>query len=446
MKIAVISDAHLLQTYTEVFDPIQDFLNVMKEIKEQNPDAILFSGDIFDKRKTRTAPVLHPEGEQTLTDIRRVLSEVDFPVYAIRGNHEDPRVLKGLEQAVEDFYYVCDEWISIDNISIYCLETRYEKAYNRENLEEDVEQILSNLEDQNDKDISILLCHETFIPGKREFPSDLRSQLSSEFDLVLNGHLHSFNPDATDGGNIVFLPALLPSKLQLGDYWQEKYEWTAESSKFKNYDRESPFGYVFINDDLSPEFLPIEPSIRIVQLTIDVSDLSQGKVRSRFHTILERISERDDKDRLAIVPLVTGEAQFAISLLRDIPDQYQDLIIDDIVDETKGGKTGFSSGEQVDWPLLTVDGLKRRITESIDEIASDLSDEGIEVNEDKLQSATSELLDEEVLERGSGEKVSDYMRNSLKKFVSILKNEDILESTPEDFDKYLKENLDEVTY
>lgn len=446
MKLAIISDAHLLQTYTKVFDPIEDFINVVEKIKEQNPDAILFAGDMFDKRKTRTTPVLHPEGEQTLTDVRRVLDDADFPIYAIRGNHEDSRVLDGLDQAVDNFHYVRDGWVTVDDVPIYCLDTRYERAYSRENLEDDVERIFSEFEEREDKGGSILLCHETFIPGKREFPPDLRTQLASEFDLVLNGHLHSYDPNATDDENIVFLPALLPSKLRLGDYWQEKYEWTTGGAEFESDSRESPFGYVAVDDDLTPSFSAVEPALKIVELVIDATELSQGEVRSRFHTILESISERNDKDRLAVVPRVTGKARFAVSLLRNIPDQYQDLLIDDIADDTEGTKTEFSPGEQVDWPLLTVDGLKRRINESVDEIVSNLSDEGVEVDKGKLQKATSELLEDDVLEKGSGERVGDYMRSSLEKFASTLQNEGILEPTPKDFNKYLRENLDEVSY
>ncbi|KXA99624.1 hypothetical protein AKJ40_02705 [candidate division MSBL1 archaeon SCGC-AAA259M10] len=145
MELAIISDAHLLQTYTQVFNPIDDFIKVLKEIDSRDPEAIVFAGDMFDKRKTTTAPVLHPEGEQIMTDIRNFLTGIGSPIYAIRGNHEDARVLRGLDQTVETFHYICDDWVPVDNVSIYCLETRYEKAYSRKNLEESLDQVFSEL-------------------------------------------------------------------------------------------------------------------------------------------------------------------------------------------------------------------------------------------------------------------------------------------------------------
>lgn len=113
-KFVVMGDAHLLQSYIGAYDPIRDFENVFQKITKLSPDFILIAGDMFDKRKTETSDVRHPEGEAAMMKIREIFDNIEVPIYAICGNHEDERVLQGLQQTVKDFHYLGDSWESLE--------------------------------------------------------------------------------------------------------------------------------------------------------------------------------------------------------------------------------------------------------------------------------------------------------------------------------------------
>ena len=49
MRFAIVSDAHLFQSFMKNYDPLHDFKAVLQKIKEENtPDALLIAGDMFD--------------------------------------------------------------------------------------------------------------------------------------------------------------------------------------------------------------------------------------------------------------------------------------------------------------------------------------------------------------------------------------------------------------
>lgn len=52
LKLAVVSDGHLFQTFIEKYDSIVDFEKVLNEIAKNKPDVLLFAGDFFDARKS----------------------------------------------------------------------------------------------------------------------------------------------------------------------------------------------------------------------------------------------------------------------------------------------------------------------------------------------------------------------------------------------------------
>jgi len=128
-KFVIISDAHLLQSYMKTYDPILDFKEVFQKIVKLSPDFILIAGDMFDKRKTETSDVRHPEGEAAMMRIREIFDNIKIPIYAICGNHEDERVLRGLQQTVKNFHYSGDKWERLGGTDVYLMNTRYEAEY-----------------------------------------------------------------------------------------------------------------------------------------------------------------------------------------------------------------------------------------------------------------------------------------------------------------------------
>lgn len=97
MKLAIISDAHLFQSFIKNYDSVHDFNRVLQKIKKSDPQALLIAGDMFDYKKTTSSYLRHYEGEGMMLKVRDVLSELGIPIYAIRGNHEKRRSSKRIE-------------------------------------------------------------------------------------------------------------------------------------------------------------------------------------------------------------------------------------------------------------------------------------------------------------------------------------------------------------
>lgn len=180
-KFVVMGDAHLLQSYMGAYNPILDFENVFQKITKLSPDFILIAGDMFDKRKTETSDVRHPEGEAAMMKIREIFDNFGAPIYAICGNHEDERVLQGLQQTVKNFHYAGDSWERLGSTDVYFMNTRYEAEYYDEKLlEAHVSNILEGTKRRRKgkkRKPSILLCHEWFAKEGVTFPRELLQKL-----------------------------------------------------------------------------------------------------------------------------------------------------------------------------------------------------------------------------------------------------------------------------
>jgi DNA repair exonuclease SbcCD nuclease subunit len=127
MKLAIIADGHLFQSFIKNYDPLQDLKNILQKIKQDNaPDILLMAGDMFDFKKTTTAFLRHYEGEGLMISVRNILKSFGIPIYVIRGNHEKEEVLRGLDQTVENFHYVRNDWGKFNGVSIYFMDTHFE--------------------------------------------------------------------------------------------------------------------------------------------------------------------------------------------------------------------------------------------------------------------------------------------------------------------------------
>ena len=235
-KFVIISDAHLLQTYMGTYDPILDFKEVFQKIAKLSPDFILIAGDMFDKRKTETSDVRHPEGEATMMRIREIFDNIKIPIYAICGNHEDERVLQGLQQTVKNFHYSGDGWERLGSTDVYFMNTCYEAEYYDEKLlEADVDNILESMKRRwkgKKPSNSILICHEWIAKEGVTYPIELLQKLLEKFTWVLNGHMHFYAKNHLNYTNLVCLPSLLPSRVLLGKYWTESYSWEAKAEEY----------------------------------------------------------------------------------------------------------------------------------------------------------------------------------------------------------------------
>lgn len=446
-RFVIISDAHLLQSYMGAYDAVSDFRNAMDQILKLSPNCILVAGDMFDKRKTETSDVRHPEGEEVMMKIREIFEKAKIPVYAIRGNHEDERILQGLQQTVSNFHYTPDKLEKIGNTFIYFLNTRYETGFYDENLLTlDVNNILeetSNKWKGKKPQYSILVCHEWITSEEGGYPNRLLAKLLDRFTWVVNGHMHFYAKGQLNNRNLVNLPSLLPSRLRIGVYWAEYYSWDAKSINYACKERGSPFGFVELKMGGEPIFHKFEPSVQVVNLEIDVTGLDLQKVRARLKQLLDDIEERPDRDKLIILPSIVGSCSFSTNLLEDICKAYATLNIQKLVDMTRK-ISPFGPKIAVKRPLLTVEQLKEEMLRNYSEIGSALKKAGLSISAADIRNICKALNENPLILQKSVGPVHQHIGNILETIAKEFENKEIIKALPTDFIPFLTDQCRKV--
>ena len=442
MKIAFISDAHLFQTFMENYDSLSDFERALNEMKQKQPDLILMAGDMFDYKKTATTYLRHYEGEGLMIRVRRILKKIKTPIYAIRGNHEKEEVLIGLEQTVDNFHYVKNDWVDFNGTSIYFMDTHFSgELYEPSVVSQILQQVVSSIPSaRKASKTRIILTHETFAPLNNSLPKEIIDKISKVFTWVVNGHMHMWNPKAYGLKNVISLPALLPSRVASGKYWMEKYEWKNEEDKPKLLTQKSPFGYVLLDvESRKLQFYPFIPSKKIVEVSIDVTNLSIKNVIDRFKEVLEEIKKREDKDTLIILPEIHGYASFTTSFIDGIFREYPELNIGELRNNTTP-KVITPSGKIISPPTLNVEELFANVKEEVLKMADSLSEKvGFEVTPEKVKKILDGLYETELLEKPPSRtttRLENLFGEILSKFPDIDK--------PETFEDNLKDLIKKV--
>ncbi len=399
MKIAILSDGHLFQTFVETYDSVKDFERVIEDIKTQvAPDMLFLAGDMFDYKKTETMYVRHYEGEAYMIRIREILEKFGKPIYAIRGNHDKEEILTGLEQTVKNFHYVGNSVRTFGDSSVCFMDSFYETGgYGQQtllNMEQFLKQAVSKM-----KGTSILLCHETFAPYDSAVPLSVIGSVKKNFDMILNGHMHLWNRRTYDSDSVICLPSLLPSKIVKGKYSMEKYQWSGRDTQFGFEVLGTPFGYVVVDSQSQKvELHEFAPSKKIVEINLEADDLSLEETRRRLKTILAEIEKREDKDSLIVLPEVTGSISFSPLYLDDVKNDFPKLHVESLRYDRAVLRTGFQA-KVVSAPTLTVEQLHDKIKREIPGLLDILRAKGIEMEAESLRKIIDSFFAEELIER-----------------------------------------------
>lgn len=400
MKLAVIADGHLFQSFMKNYAPLLDLKAVLERIKLKDaPDALLMAGDMFDFKKTPAVYLRHYEGEGLMIPLRQILSDFEIPIFCIRGNHEKEEVLRGLAQTVKNFDYVKNDWKILDDVAVYFMDTHFEGDFYEPEV---VSQLIGKISPlpEKTKKIKLLLCHETFAPFENCVPKKVMEDSKKVFDWVINGHMHLWGEFAYGLKNVVSLPAILPSRVIWGKYWMEQYSWRFKDEQPRFERRDSPFGYAILDTNKEMiEFHSFAPSREIVEISIETTNLTLREVIKRFRCILEKIRERDDKDSLIILPEIHGNANFVTTFVSDVLKDYADLNLEDLRINTTT-KIVTAQGKVVSPPLLTPEQLYEDIEKEFPEISKKLMTElQIEVGTNTLRKILNNLRHNELLEK-----------------------------------------------
>lgn len=444
VKIVIISDGHLLQRHLGTYDPVADLKEVLKKVSELSPDFILVAGDMFDKKKTQTSDVRHPEGEEMMMQIREIFVDLQVPIHVLRGNHEDERILLGLDKTVDNFHYVGDRWIKLGDLEVYFMNTRYEGEYYDEKLlETEINQLFKDVTKRRKN--RLLISHEWISDRGAIYPKSLLTKLLNQFDRIFNGHMHFYAEGHLGFKNLVCLPSLLPSRLRFGQYWVESYSWLADSENYVHKTRTSPFGFVELTGDRNPIFHAFNPSVTIIKLELDTTGLDLKEARKRFKEILLDMSHRSDREKLVIFPSIAGTSSFSAGLLEDIRKDYEEkLNVQEIVSEATR-VTPFAPAVEVKRPILTVDQLVEGLFRNAPEMAETLTKEKLKMTPADVREILKVLIKSpHLLQKGAGTQVHQHVSNFLEAFSNELERKEIIKALPVDFSTFLVEKCREA--
>lgn len=167
-KIIQFSDLHYGST---VF--LEEVKNIVKKVNEQNPDIIIFTGDLVEMNVTLT--------DQEVKDLTNELKKLNakIEILSVKGNHD----------------YDHDYYDNITkNLEWHLLDNTYEYVYNNskspilfvglDDLLEgnpDYDNAFSYLNETEDNLYTIVLAHE---------PDQIDEISNYDFDLMLSGHSH----------------------------------------------------------------------------------------------------------------------------------------------------------------------------------------------------------------------------------------------------------------
>lgn len=187
-KIALISDLHY---YTPNYNT-KILINIIKQIKQENPAYICVIGDILDEAKYTE-----------LEELKNFFNELAYiaPVFVTLGNHDEKTyknnkceylnnpVLKNMLKKGNKIHFLNDNAITINNITFYGFNpsyTYYDRIETYSSFVEEAKKLKGNLKKET---YNIVLCHTPMNIYK--FIRENQEHFLSNADLILSGHMHN---------------------------------------------------------------------------------------------------------------------------------------------------------------------------------------------------------------------------------------------------------------
>jgi DNA repair exonuclease SbcCD nuclease subunit len=243
MRIAVISDCHLGYGYNTALenDSFENFDEAMSIALEKNSDLIILGGDIFDSRMPRTTvwakamkiltkPLFYKSdaklvsGDKFLKKIsKRILERI--PVIALHGNHE--RRIRGELNVIE----------ALENAGLVIHLHKNNVVFEKDGIRVAIHGMSNvperyakdNLKEWNPKPIkdcfNILILHQSISPfvfSPLEPPSLSLKDLPDGFELILDGHVHTYSAEKINGTGFYIIGSTIPTQLEEKESLVEK--------------------------------------------------------------------------------------------------------------------------------------------------------------------------------------------------------------------------------
>lgn len=323
MKIAILSDFHLGFSFGPETDR-DSFENAEEAVeKALDSDLLIIAGDIFDSRSPKTQswadalkilskPLLRESTGVKLVSCTKQLKEISkktlshLPVVAIHGNHE--RRSKDETTAVE----------ALENAGMLIhlhLQTIV--------LEKDGVKVavhgMSSVPERYAKDVlerwkpkplegcfNILLLHQSIDPyvySPLEPPTLSLSSLPEGFDLIVDGHVHTYALDKCNNTPFCVVGSTVLTQLQKNE---------AESKK--------GFAKVEVKDKMKIEFVPLEKCRRFFYEEVEAGESSRWQIERKIDSVLS--SEVFKKEPMIRLKIFGKEDEIIDRELREVEKKF----------------------------------------------------------------------------------------------------------------------------
>jgi len=467
-KIVILADSHLIHTYHSEYDKMEEFKTLVEDIRSQEPVAIFILGDFFDKKFSNQGhPISHVEGARHQLPITDIIESINVPWFSLLGNHEDKSVLKLISRTAKNFNFLLTD----SKIGLTPEATEFEKPL----IIDGVRFWFGNIQEKENhrtkelkikeycqaaakvaKDKNVLLLHIDMIRRGEDIGirKELIELLSKNFNLVLNGHEHTYSTKVDGFNNIILVPASMPTWIGIREGLIEKYEYIDEKLKKKGTKLQEPHGYLLLDTDtLKIDFIPFFSTMPAVSLLYDVSDKDLVIIENEWRKIVENLKQqfigKQNIKSLIIIPILTGNLgsllPFEInSILELISNEVPDVHIVDIrKKDLKTPSLDIEAPDEIE--ILNLDGVFAKTLDQAENVVKRLNQMKIFFSSDQVKKIINKMRKEDLnffFEKGAKNiKVyaADIVNVLLPEFNEILKkdwkNTDIISIIDNSFEK-----------
>ena len=452
-KIGILADTHLIHAYHRDYDKIQEFERLVDSIIEQNPNIILVLGDLFDNKFTsQSHPISHIEGSKHQIPIVEIIKNTGIDWYALLGNHEDSMVLKSIAQASPNFYYMktnpeisknqdvlkYQKPLEIENAILWFANINMDKKFSQKEGElKKFCQSVSKYPNSGKK--NILLTHLDFIRRAQNvgLEDNILKTLSTNFDLILNGHEHTYLKKYKFD-NIVIVPPSMPSWIMMGSGSIQNFSYEQNKLVPKN-KLKTPHGFLIVDDEtLEHQFFPFKPYMPSIEILYDVSGKNLPDIDENWRSIAGEVKTKfvgnEGIASLIIIPIFTGNMEHLYKLdvnriFQIISNEMDRIFITNMRDRdlvTTSFSIKKTEGEE---EFLNIGKVFAKTLEQLENIQEQLKKKEIKISNERI---TEIILRMKALDRKFFYKRG---KNTINKYIS-----DIIESLLPQFNDILNKS------
>lgn len=419
MRIAILSDFHFGFAYNSELE--NDSFENVEEVMEKalNSDLILICGDIFDTRMPKTQtwanalriltkPLLKPNPGIKLISSTKELKPISqktlshLPVIALHGNHE--RKTKEELNAVQ----------ALENagilIHLHCQTIVFEKDEIRVAIHG-----MSSVPERYAKDVlyqwnpkplencfNILLLHQNIDPyvySPLELPSLNLSNLPKGFDVIVNGHVHTYTSEKIGSINFIIPGSTVVVQFQPSEAEIEK-----------------GFVVLDVEKELKIDFVPLEKNRKFFYEKIELTNNlpAREQIEKKLNEII--YSKNFLKPPIVRMKIVGKETEVLDQELRSIERKYS-------------GKAILLFSKELESPEITekIEFLRnlREQKLSIEEIGLNLFKKNLEELQFGMMFDYEDIF--KLLSEGEAEKAFNILTGEQKTLSQVLKKSIVVE-------------------